>query len=163
MNRILRTLAITFATLSLVSCSDDNEGGSTNPATPHIARADITGEWKLQEWAPSTDMKNNVYLVLNENDSFTLYGENFGETGYKKATGKFVYQEPEKLIKGNYSDNTPWGDHYNIIYMSRDKNIMKWQAQKDKNDISVYVRTEVPEEVKALTRGAQESEEMRIL
>ncbi len=164
MNRILTTLAITFATLSLVSCSDDNSSGGENAQTPHIARADLTGEWKLQEWAPDTNMKKNVYLQLNEDNTFTLYGENFNELGNKKETGKFEYQEADKLIKGTYSDNKPWGDQYTITYMSKDKSIMKWQAQKDKEDISVYVRTEIPDEVKnAPTRAAVDDEDMRIL
>lgn len=165
MNSILKTLAITFATLSLVSCSDSdngNGGGGTGPV-PGISRADIMGQWKLQEWTPGPDMKNNVYLELNDNNTFTLYGENFDEMGYKKASGKFTYNEADNLIKGTYSDDKKWGNDYNIMYMSDDKNIMKWQTLKDPNDISVYVRTTIPDEVKNTTRGAQESEEMRIL
>lgn len=165
MNGLLKTLAIALVCTTWVSCSDSDTPAPDNPTPeygPDVPRGSIMGEWKLTEWTPSTAMKNGVYVELNEDNTFTLYGENFTTPGYKKQTGTFTYAEAEKKISGKYSDNTLWGNEYTLS-LSKDRNTLKWQTVSDPDDVSVYTRTTIPDEVKQTTRSEAADESMKLL
>ena len=91
-----------------------------------------------------------LYLELVRNDrTFTLY-DNLDSFGAVVRTGRYVIEtDPElgAVIRGNYDfSGGDWNHRYVVRSLTAGE--MVWVATDDPRDVSVYVRTEIPADVK---------------
>ena len=129
------------------------------PPTPPVSgggdTSSIAGVWHLTTWrdaVPSFD----IYLDITANGVVTLYQRlesRAWECFYSSAAMEYG------IIKGTYSDGVAWGASY---YVSVEGETMTWKDTADKSDISVYTRSELPEDI-TTTRGAETTGEERFL
>lgn len=141
MNRFFRYVLL-VCTLACGSCSSDKD--STAPIIdPAIGAevADLTGEWQLTAWSGGSGLTKEVYLRLNSDLTFTLY-QNIASHGFQQFDGTFSFDSESAVIRGSYSDGTPWGGAY--IVGSLSGNSMQWQMVGT-NDVSTYTRTTIPD------------------
>ena len=103
----------------------------------------VAGTWHLTEWRgakPSFE----VYLDITEAGVVTLWQKiehREWECFYSSAN------VDNGIISGVYSDGVAWGASY---YISATQNSMVWVDVADATDISVYTRSELPEELTAV-------------
>ena len=112
----------------------------------------VAGEWMIQSWNNGQSLGEGfyVYLHLVRNDrTFTLY-QNIDSFQHVVRTGRYVIEvDPEigAVIRGNYDfEGGDWNHRY--IITSLTANEMVWVAKDDPTDVSVYVRAEIPDELK---------------
>lgn len=119
--------------------------------------AAIAGTWHLTTWrdaVPSFD----IYLDITANGVVTLYQRlesRAWECFYSSAAMEYG------IIKGTYSDGVAWGATY-YVNVDVEGNTMTWEDTADSSDISVYTRSELPEDI-TTTRGAEATGEERFL
>ncbi|MEE1148197.1 MAG: hypothetical protein UHN93_02975, partial [Alistipes sp.] len=65
------------------------------------------------------------------------------------------------IIKGTYSDGVAWGATY-YVNVDVEGETMTWKDTADSSDISVYTRSDLPEDI-TTTRGAETTGEERFL
>lgn len=129
------------------------------PPTPPVSgggdTSSIAGVWHLTTWrdaVPSFD----IYLDITADGVVTLYQRlesRAWECFYSSAAIEYG------IIKGTYSDGVAWGASY---YVSVEGETMTWKDTADKSDISVYTRSDLPEDI-TTTRGAETTGEERFL
>lgn len=129
------------------------------PPTPPVSgggdTSSIAGVWHLTTWrdaVPSFD----IYLDITADGVVTLYQRlesRAWECFYSSAAIE------DGIIKGTYSDGVAWGASY---YVSVEGETMTWEDTADSSDISVYTRSELPEDI-TTTRGAETTGEERFL
>lgn len=140
--RLITILAVSLAAMASVSgCKKDN-------GTP-----DITGEWKLDDISAITRGETygiNVYLVLSPDGVFHIW-QQLQEGRYKHYTG--TWTQNHKVINGVYADGKAWGIDSYVVSVSGDT--LKLTAQNGSREVTTYIRTSVPEDVKA---GAVEAQ-----
>ena len=131
------------------------------PPTPPVSgggdTSSIAGVWHLTTWrdaVPSFD----IYLDITANGVVTLYQRlesRAWECFYSSAAIEYG------IIKGTYSDGVAWGATYNVS-VDVEGDTMTWVDTADKSDISVYTRSDLPEDI-TTTRGAETTGEERFL
>lgn len=113
------------------------------PPTPPVGGGDtssIAGVWHLTTWRgvePSFD----VYIEINAEGGLMLYQRI--ESRYwdiYSSTAAVV----DGVISGTYTDGTAWGASYNV---SVEGDTMTWVSTLDSADVSVYTRSELPQEM----------------
>lgn len=124
-----------------------NEGEQTFSA--------ISGSWKLNEWRGTTP-NFEVYLEIEEDGSVALW-QKIAIREWSHYTSSATLEGD--TISGVYSDGIAWSTSYNIAL---EEDTMTWTSSSDANDISLYVRATLPEEL-AATRGIGDSDELRFL
>lgn len=133
----------------LVACSEEKPYVEPQlEVTPN----NVAGEWMIQSWNNGQSLGEGcyVYLHLVRNDrTFTLY-QNIDSFQHVVRTGRYVIEvDPEigAVIRGNYDfEGGDWNHRY--IITSLTANEMVWVAKDDPTDVSVYVRAEIPDELK---------------
>ena len=147
---ILLTISLLVLMFGFVSC---DEPTPEVPAEPEleVTANNIAGEWKLAEWkgAPLAE-GSYVYINFVRSDrTYTLY-QNLDSFSTRKLTGSFYIEtDPElgAVIRGNYDyDRGDWAHRYCIISLTANK--MVWASLDNVVDQSVYVRAEIPTDVK---------------
>jgi hypothetical protein len=129
------------------------------PPTPPVSGGDtsaINGTWHLTSWRgaePSFD----IYLDITDG-VVTLY-QRLESRAWEcyKSSAAMEYG----IIKGTYSDGVAWGATYNVS-VDVEGGTMTWRDTADSSDISVYTRSELPEDI-TTTRGAETTGEERFL
>lgn len=127
------------------------------PPTPPVSGGDtsaIISTWHLTSWrgaVPSFD----IYLDITDG-VVTLY-QRLESRAWECYTSSAAMENG--IIKGTYSDGVAWGASY---YVSVDGETMTWIDTADSSDISVYTRSDLPEDI-ATTRGAVITGEERFL
>lgn len=146
---ILLTISLLVASLSFVSC-DDEPIVPTEPQL-EVTANNIAGEWQLSSWkgAPLAE-GSYVYIAFDRRErTFCIY-QNLDSFSTRELTGAFYIEtDPElgAVIRGSYDyDRGDWAHRY--IVTSLTANEMVWVAKDDAEDVSVYVRAEIPTDVK---------------
>ena len=146
---ILLTISLLVASLSFVAC-DDEPVVPTEPQL-EVTANNIAGEWQLSSWkgAPLAE-GSYVYIAFDRRErTYTLY-QNLDSFSTRELTGAFYIEtDPElgAVIRGNYDyDRGDWAHRY--VVTSLTANEMIWVAKDDAEDVSIYVRTEIPATVK---------------
>ena len=146
---ILLTISLLVAAMGLVAC-DDEPIVPTEPQL-EVTANNIAGEWQLSSWkgAPLAE-GSYVYLAFDRRErTFCIY-QNLDSFSTRELTGAFYIEtDPElgAVIRGSYDyDRGDWAHRY--IVTSLTANEMVWVAKDDAEDVSVYVRAEIPTDVK---------------
>lgn len=148
MKRILRqvVLAITMTVIA-VSCSDKEEYVEpTLDVTPN----NIAGCWRLDSWSGGSISEGSyVYIdFVRADKTYTLY-QNIDSQYKRIITGRFfIYTDAEQgaIIRGNYDyGNGDWAHRYIVTDLTEER--MVWTALDNKDDVSVYVRATLPEDL----------------
>ena len=146
---ILLTISLLVASLSFVAC-DDEPVVPTEPQL-EVTANNIAGEWQLSSWkgAPLAE-GSYVYIAFDRRErTFCIY-QNLDSFSTRELTGAFYIEtDPElgAVIRGSYDyDRGDWAHRY--IVTSLTANEMVWVAKDDAEDVSVYVRAEIPTDVK---------------
>lgn len=146
---ILLTISLLALIFGFVSC---DEPTPEVPAEPEleVTANNIAGEWKLAEWKGALAEGSYVYIAFDRRErTYTLY-QNLDSFSTRKLTGSFYIEtDPElgAVIRGNYDyDRGDWAHRYWVISLSA--NEMVWVNLDNVVDHSVYVRTQIPTEVK---------------
>lgn len=146
---ILLTISLLMASLSFVAC-DDEPVVPTEPQL-EVTANNIAGEWQLSLWkgAPLAE-GSYVYLSFDRRErTFCIY-QNLDSFSTRELTGAFYIEtDPElgAIIRGSYDyDRGDWAHRY--VVTSLTANEMVWEAKDDTEDVSIYVRAEIPAEVK---------------
>ena len=106
------------------------------------------GDWQLTQFC-GTAAEVDIYLSLKEDDSFTLYQRAFD---YQMSIyeGYYSYNGRTSTISGEYSDGVKWSADYSVAMNGEDT--MIW-TNNTTNEVSVYERCELPEEIVNITRA----------
>lgn len=146
---ILLTISLLVAAMGLVAC-DDEPIVPTEPQL-EVTANNIAGEWQLSSWkgAPLAE-GSYVYLAFDRRErTFCIY-QNLDSFSTRELTGAFFIEtDPElgAIIRGSYDyDCGDWAHRY--VVTSLTANEMVWVAKDDAEDVSVYVRAEIPTDVK---------------
>ena len=146
---ILLTISLLMATMGFMACDDD----PVVPTEPQleVTANNIAGEWQLSSWkgAPLAE-GSYVYLAFDRRErTYTLY-QNLDSFSTRVLTGGFYIETDERwgaVIRGNYDyDRGDWTHRYTVISLTA--NEMIWASLDNVVDQSVYVRTEIPAEIK---------------
>lgn len=150
MKRIWFYLVFMLCSLVFVGC-ESNEEEYVEPQL-EVTPNNIAGEWMLESWNNGLPVAEGCYLymeLVRKDRTFTIY-ENLDSFQTVRQTGRYVIEvDPElgAVIRGNYDfGGGDWNHHYIISSLTASR--MIWVAVDDPQDVSVYVRTEIPAEIK---------------
>lgn len=134
--------------IALISCSDDEE--YVEPILD-VTPNNIAGEWCLESWndAPLAE-GSYVYISFERADrTYTLY-QNVDSAPARTLTGRYYIttdMEFGAVIRGDYDFGVgEWAHRYVVKDLTAKS--MTWIAKDNPDDVSVYVRCEIPEQVK---------------
>lgn len=142
-------LTISLFALSLVACDDEPEVPAELQL--EVTANNIAGEWQLAEWKGAQLAEGSyVYLSFDRRErTFVIY-QNLDSFSTRELTGSFyIEMDPElgAVIRGSYDyDRGDWAHRY--LVKSLTANEMVWVAKDDAEDQSIYVRAEIPAEIK---------------
>lgn len=134
--------------IALISCSDDEE--YVEPILD-VTPNNIAGEWCLESWndAPLAE-GSYVYISFERADrTYTLY-QNVDSAPFRTLTGRYYITTDMELgavIRGDYDFGVGEWTHRYVVKDLTAKS-MTWIAKDNPDDVSVYVRCEIPEQVK---------------
>lgn len=109
---------------------------------------EIMGEWRLAEWHGSADLQFAVYLSISADGEFTLW-QKLQSVEWQKFTGTVEFTN--STVSGVYSDGKAWSTSYTVEH---DGNNMIWIGSNDATDRSVYVPTEIPDDLSKMHLSA---------
>lgn len=149
MKKLLKgALLALMAVVAFSSCSDDEK--SVEP-TLDVTAHNIAGSWRLQSWSGGELSEDSfVYIDFVRSDrTYTLY-QNIDSQFTRTITGNyFIYTDAEAgaIIRGNYDyGNGDWAHRYVVTELTAER--MVWTALDNSEDVSVYVRAELPKDFK---------------
>lgn len=119
--------------------------------TLHPTLESISGTWHLAEWRgvkPSFD----VYMSITDNYEVTLW-QRIESRQWEIFYSNAYYDNG--TISGVYTDGTAWRAAYDVVI---DGSTMTWIDTEDVTDVSVYKRSELPNEVPPATTRSITSE-----
>ena len=142
-------LTISLFALGFVACDDEPEV----PVEPQleVTTNNIAGEWQLAEWKGAQLAEGSyVYLSFDRRErTFVIY-QNLDSFSTRELTGSFYIEvDPElgAVIRGSYDyDRGDWAHRYLVKSLTASE--MVWVAKDDAEDQSIYVRAEIPAEIK---------------
>lgn len=150
MKRILEPVLLLALFFFSVSCVKNE--------TEEVVYLDVTannlaGDWRLESMnGTPADGAVSVYVRFIRKDSrYELYS-NVGSMEYTRKSGSFVILQDELsgyILKGDYDFTLgeQWNHDY-VVLLTEDH--MTWTAVDDKDDVCVYVRCTIPEEITSL-------------
>lgn len=143
-----KTLYSLFAILGLcllAGCSDDDN-------TPHVGN-DIVGEWALTSWTGDVPADFAAYAVFNADATFVIY-QRVESPRFQVYTGSFRLDG--QTLSGEYADGTPWGASYQVEFDLAGKT-MRMVSNSPVQEVSIYTRATVPDEIKSGAAPAKAS------
>ncbi len=148
MKNLLKGNLIAVLAMTLLSCNNDDE--YVEPILD-VTPNNIAGEWRLESWndAPLAD-GSYVYINFERADrTYTLY-QNIDSAPARTLVGRYYISTDMELgavIRGDYDFGVgEWAHRY--IVKDLTANSMTWIAKDNPDDVTVYVRCEIPEQVK---------------
>lgn len=148
MRNLLKGAFYMMLAIALISCSDDEE--YVEPILD-VTPNNIAGEWCLESWndAPLAE-GSYVYISFERADrTYTLY-QNVDSAPARTLTGRYYIitdMELGAVIRGDYDFGVgEWAHRYVVKDLTAKS--MTWIAKDNPDDVSVYVRCEIPEQVK---------------
>lgn len=148
MRNLLKGAFYMMLAIALISCSDDEE--YVEPILD-VTPNNIAGEWCLESWndAPLAE-GSYVYISFERADrTYTLY-QNVDSAPARTLTGRYYIttdMEFGAVIRGDYDFGVgEWAHRYIVKDLTAKS--MTWIAKDNPDDVSVYVRCEIPEQVK---------------
>ncbi len=144
----LKSLLTALAVLIFAACSDSDENAGVKylDVTPN----NIAGEWMLSSWGENTLAEGSyVYIELLRSDrTFKIY-QNIDSVTPRMLTGVYNIENDSEwgaVIRGTYDyGQGDWQHRYIISELSSER--MVWTAKDDAEDVSVYVRCDIPEQI----------------
>ncbi len=141
-------LTLMMLAVTLCGCSSDDEVVEPQlDVTPH----NISGTWQLESWHNGAELAEGAYFYLElirKDRCFKSY-DNIESALPRYRTGEFnIETDPElgAVIRGMYDySGGDWNHRYIVKSLTASK--MIWVAKDDPNEVSVYVRAEIPSEV----------------
>ena len=145
-------LTLLFAVLAFVGCSD----GDDEVVEPQLEvnAHNLSGVWQLETWNNGQPLEQglHLYLELQRRDNLFRIYDNLDSFQTTLTTGVYYFDTDPAvgtIIRGVYDyGRGDWNHRYVITSLTASR--MVWVATDDVNDVSVYVRTELPEEIQAL-------------
>ncbi|MBQ1253906.1 MAG: lipocalin family protein [Alistipes sp.] len=144
-NLLKRAFLALMALAVLTACSDDDV---YQEPTLDVTPNNIAGTWCLQSWSGGEMMEGSyVYIDFVRADrTYTLY-QNLDSQQLRTITGSYYIEtdaEYGAVIRGNYDyGNGEWSHRYIVTDLTAER--MVWTAKDNADDVSVYVRKELPE------------------
>lgn len=122
---------------------EDTPTPPTPPAPPVGGSSDTTaiaGDWHLAEWRGATPLFD-VYMSITEDGIVSLW-QRIESREWQLFYSTVIYEND--TIWGEYTDGIAWGASY-LVAIDGDR--MTWTDTLFSSDVSVYERTEIPDEV----------------
>lgn len=142
-------LTLMLVALAFVGCSDDEE--YVEPMLD-VTPNNLAGEWMLESFSNGQPVAEGSYLYMElkrKDCTFTIYN-NLDSYHPATQTGAFYIEiDPElgAIVRGIYDfGGGDWHHRYVVRSLTADK--MVWVAMDDEQDVSVYVRAEIPETIR---------------
>ena len=132
-----RSLNFTAGNMTIFKVNMDNKGSED------VDFGTIAGEWRLMEWCgmDKSEFDFDIYLDISASGSVTLW-QRLAQLGWEKFESNASILNG--VISGTYSDGVKWSGDYNV---TMDNGRMIWTNTLDATDVSVYERTDIPDEV----------------
>ena len=114
--------------------------------------SEMEGDWALYEWCGSTKFDFDIYLSIAASGSIELWQR------LENRAWDYYYStvtSADGVLSGTYSDGVKWGASYRCTM--NDADTMTWVNTIDSNDVSVYVRTELPNDLTTTRSNEQNS------
>lgn len=140
MKYIKSILVVLACGLALVGCSKSSNGGGDDGDISY--GGSVIGTWHMVSWS-NVETGADIYLAIEEDGSFTLY-QRYTEPFYQKFEGTYSYND--SVLSGSYDDGVAWADSYNVSF-NADNTKMTMVRASDQNDISVYEKSTIPDEI----------------
>lgn len=145
MYRIVKFLfAVSAASFLAFSCEKEKV---SEPVWMDVTPNNIAGTWELAEWwgAPLAE-GSFVYMELIRRDNKFVMYQNIDSYATRKFSGIYSIDESSDVISGRYDNEVGnWNNDYVISELTADR--MVWTVKGNPDDVSVYVRCEIPEDV----------------
>ena len=134
-----------MAMVAMTSCvEDDSKWVAPLDVTPN----NIAGSWRLDSWSGGELAEGSfVYIDFVRADrTYTLY-QNIDSQSTRVITGRYHIDTDAEfgaIIRGNYDyGNGDWNHRYIVTDLTETS--MVWTAKDNSEDVSVYVRADIPE------------------
>ena len=137
-----------MAVAMLTACNNDDE---YQEPTLDVTPNNIAGSWRLESWSAGELAEGSyVYISFERADrTYTLY-QNVDSAPARTLTGRYYIttdMEFGAVIRGDYDfGGGEWAHRYVVKDLTAKS--MTWIAKDNPDDVSVYVRCEIPEQVK---------------
>ncbi len=140
-----KIILVSFLFVGLLGCDKDE---APVDLTVEVNYNNMSGTWKLHSWKGKVLAEQQYcYLVLEDVEHrFELY-DNFNSMYVHKETGDYEISGDEKdgfMLTGSYDFRDEVWKNYVIRELT--KTTMTLQVEDKPEDVSVYVRTELPTE-----------------
>lgn len=149
MSRIFKTLvAMAIGLMIAVGCQPIEEPQA--PPQLDVTPNNVAGSWKLTYWMGKPLAEGSyVYLdLVRSGRTYTMY-QNMDSHYTRTLTGRYYIEIDEMgkaVIRGNYDHGVgEWNNRY--IVTSLTANEMIWQAEGNPEDVSTYMRADIPAEI----------------
>ncbi|MBQ8366753.1 MAG: hypothetical protein IJX40_03375 [Alistipes sp.] len=127
--------------------NDEEEPTPQPPVGGDTDTTAIAGEWQLTTWRGATP-SFDVYLSISEDGVVGLW-QRLASREWEMYYSTVIYED--NTIWGEYTDGTAWGASY---YVTISGDTMTWVDTADSTDISIYTRTEIPDDVTQAKRSS---------
>ena len=133
-----------MAVVTMTACSEEEQ---YQEPTLDVTPNNIAGTWRLASWSGG-DLASGSYVFIDfvrADRTYTLY-QNIDSPQLRVITGRYFIETDAELgavIRGNYDyGNGDWAHRYIVTDLTADR--MVWTAKDNREDVSVYVRAELP-------------------
>lgn len=150
-NLFKRLLLAMVAVTAMFACTEkDGPYPEMSEQQLDVTRNNIAGAWRLQSWNGEALAEGSyVYIDFVRSDRTYTMWQNIDSAPMRKITGIYNIDIDEELgavIRGNYDyGNGDWTHRY--IVKSLTATEMIWVAKDNADDVSVYVRCQIPEDL----------------
>ena len=142
----MKKILLIFAVLALVASCGKNEEGKK----PEInLEEQIIGQWH----STSISVDGDIYIEFDQAKTFELY-QRIGEGAYRLYRGTWNLEGD--LLTGKYNDGEDWAAAYKVAI---EGDALTMTSNNDAAETSVFIRSEIPSEVKDKCTVAVKSRE----
>ncbi|MBO7343640.1 MAG: lipocalin family protein [Alistipes sp.] len=148
MKDLFKIMFLAVLSMMMVACGGDDDEviEPSLDVTPH----NIAGQWCVESWNGSPLAEGSfVYIEFERADrQFTMY-QNLDSAQARTLTGHYYIENAADngaIIRGNYDHGVgEWAHRYYVRNLTAES--MTWIAKDNADDVTVYVRCEIPAEL----------------